>query len=617
MTSTKAFMDKDSSPEDSRCFSLEVQREERACNDETAGVHRQLTSNHSNAPQLVSTSSELDLTGVKLVSTLLFAQEVGKETGGVHRQLTSNHSHAPQFVSTPQKLVSAPQFSQKVQKECPRNEATGGVHRQPTFDPSNVPQLDVLTLLEPVSSDASEEVSSSKLPETEEKIDVIYQHTLEKINEKKGGSKLDIEDLGILKRGSGGSVINKCRYKEKIGKSGYKYMAAKRMNISSFPDFKTEIEHAANHSNHENIAGYERHVLLIRKDYKEVNEAVVKQCPDPKEILRAAVKGIKHLHGHNILHMDIKPSNFMFKEDSIKAGKFRYVLKIIDFGLSKKIDPDRSCASTCDVVGTRSYMSPEHHNQTSFKPTKATDMFSLGLLFYYVLTKGKHPFGAKENAIAFHIEEYMEQPSLKGLVLDNKEDEVLARDLVLRMIQKLPEDRPTIEEVEIHPYFWNAEKKDSFYRAANAIIMVYDKSNVKSDGGRFLASLNELRENMKRDNLKLAHIPKYQGKPNKQTGELREMDYKNVQTYVRFVRNTLEHWNDCFAHLKKEEKDKLPKKIEDRLRMLTSAYPDILRDLYYKLVTDANFQDKFGELAKIDLTKVKSKIQDPKKDGAV
>uniref|UniRef100_F6QTP8 KEN domain-containing protein n=2 Tax=Ciona intestinalis TaxID=7719 RepID=F6QTP8_CIOIN len=122
---------------------------------------------------------------------------------------------------------------------------------------------------------------------------------------------------------------------------------------------------------------------------------------------------------------------------------------------------------------------------------------------------------------------------------------------------------------------------------------------------------------MKRDNLKLAHIPKYQGKPNKQTGELREMDYKNVQTYVRFVRNTLEHWNDCFAHLKKEEKDKLPKKIEDRLRMLTSAYPDILRDLYYKLVTDANFQDKFGELAKIDLTKVKSKIQDPKKDGAV
>uniref|UniRef100_F6Y5I7 Uncharacterized protein n=1 Tax=Ciona intestinalis TaxID=7719 RepID=F6Y5I7_CIOIN len=128
MTSTKAFMDKDSSPEDSRCFSLEVQREERACND---------------------------------------------ETGGVHRQLTSNHSHAPQFVSTPQKLVSAPQFSQKVQKECPRNEATGGVHRQPTFDPSNVPQLDVLTLLEPVSSDASEEVSSSKLPETEEKIDVV------------------------------------------------------------------------------------------------------------------------------------------------------------------------------------------------------------------------------------------------------------------------------------------------------------------------------------------------------------------------------------------------------------------------------------------------------------
>ena len=103
---------------------------------------------------------------------------------------------------------------------------------------------------------------------------------------------------------------------------------------------------------------------------------------------------IQHAHQKGIIHGDIKPSNIMVTlHDSIP------VPKVIDFGISKATEArltDRLLfTSYAQLIGTPAYMSPEQAEMSGLDIDTRSDIYSLGVLLYELLT-GKTPFDAKE-----------------------------------------------------------------------------------------------------------------------------------------------------------------------------------------------------------------------------
>ncbi len=100
---------------------------------------------------------------------------------------------------------------------------------------------------------------------------------------------------------------------------------------------------------------------------------------------RDAALAIGHAHDHGIIHRDIKPSNLLLDE----KGK----IWITDFGLAQ-IRDNPGETRTGDIVGTLRYMSPEQASGRKFLVDHRTDIYSLGITLYELLTL-KQAFNGK------------------------------------------------------------------------------------------------------------------------------------------------------------------------------------------------------------------------------
>ncbi len=105
-------------------------------------------------------------------------------------------------------------------------------------------------------------------------------------------------------------------------------------------------------------------------------------------------QAIQHAHQKGIVHRDIKPSNILVTQsDGIPAPK------VIDFGIAKAMDQrlkDKTLLTEVQAfVGTPAYMSPEQADIGGLDIDTRTDVYSLGVLLYELLT-GHTPFSAQE-----------------------------------------------------------------------------------------------------------------------------------------------------------------------------------------------------------------------------
>ena len=136
------------------------------------------------------------------------------------------------------------------------------------------------------------------------------------------------------------------------------------------------------------------------------------------ELFADVCRAVQHAHQKGIIHRDLKPSNIMV---TLHDGK--PVAKVIDFGVSKALRQQLTEKSIYtaygQMIGTPSYMSPEQAEMSGLGIDTRSDIYSLGVLLYELLT-GKTPLDAKRLRASAYAEilriireEEPQRPSLK------------------------------------------------------------------------------------------------------------------------------------------------------------------------------------------------------------
>lgn len=105
------------------------------------------------------------------------------------------------------------------------------------------------------------------------------------------------------------------------------------------------------------------------------------------EITKKIAEALHFAHQKKIIHRDIKPANVMLDKKGVPY--------IMDFGLAREIEGGSKVTKTQAFAGTPSYMSPEQARNRHKEIDAQSDIYSLGVTFYELLT-GRLPFEARE-----------------------------------------------------------------------------------------------------------------------------------------------------------------------------------------------------------------------------
>jgi serine/threonine-protein kinase len=148
-------------------------------------------------------------------------------------------------------------------------------------------------------------------------------------------------------------------------------------------------------------------------------------------ILAEVARALAFAHAAGVVHRDVKPENIL-------VTRSRHA-KVADFGLARAAD---LATLTTDgrMLGTASYMSPEQARGRRAVP--ASDVYSVGVMLYEVIA-GARPFSS-ETPHGFIYQHAEQEPPRPGV---RRPYPASLAVLVLRCLEKDPEQRPSMDEV--------------------------------------------------------------------------------------------------------------------------------------------------------------------------
>ncbi|OHT10009.1 hypothetical protein TRFO_20922 [Tritrichomonas foetus] len=138
-------------------------------------------------------------------------------------------------------------------------------------------------------------------------------------------------------------------------------------------------------------------------------------------IVAEIILGMRYTHSFQVIHRDLRPQNIMLTET--------YHAKICNFGLAACLDLNKTLSQN---VGTFDYMSPEVADGRSYG--QPTDVYSFGVLLFYMITKKVPSFQVKENT-----------ELIRSLLPPNIPQFVLS--IIENCWRRDPESRPTFDQI--------------------------------------------------------------------------------------------------------------------------------------------------------------------------
>ncbi|KAM9792182.1 LOW QUALITY PROTEIN: serine/threonine-protein kinase/endoribonuclease IRE1 [Neosynchiropus ocellatus] len=399
--------------------------------------------------------------------------------------------------------------------------------------------------------------------------------------------KISFRTSEVLGHGTAGTFVFRGRFDGR-------HVAVKRILPECFEVAEREVQLLRQSDTHPNVIRYfcterDRLFTYIAIELcaatlqQHVEDASSFPGPSPIVLLQQTMCGLSHLHSLNIVHRDLKPRNILLSAPGAR-GEVRALIS--DFGLCKKIPDGRSSFSLrSGIPGTEGWIAPEvlresadckpvrSHTHThthtrwhalgsgrsgSVGQTAAVDVFSAGCVFYYVVSRGQHPFGASlRRQINILAGEY----SLTHF-RDDRHDDVIALDLIEQMISGEAAARPSTAGVLKHPFFWSPEKQLLFFQD------VSDRIEKEPANSAIVVRLEACARAVVRTNWRMhISVPL-------QTDLRRFRTYKgnSVRDLLRALRNKRHHYHE----LPPEVRETLGELPEGFVGYFTSRFPRLL-----------------------------------------
>lgn len=320
---------------------------------------------------------------------------------------------------------------------------------------------------------------------------------------------------------------------------------------------------------------YEKTFLLLGLEMCECNlEEFIRSRHSYPPVSNSAImmqllSGLQYLHDRQIVHRDLKPSNVLIKREL----RNEIIFKLSDFGLSK-LNTEINNGTPAERVfqsddyGTIGWIPPEIFVQREGSVPnpersywKRSDIFPLGLLFYYVATDGHYVFSNQEeiqngNWSFIHIS---------------------GNDPLLRMLKTMlapkHEDRPYTEDVSKHPAFWDIPKQLEFFVTTSNVLndpYVLPSCNIEQN------AVNVLRGNWKHPltiNVKNYIFPAVR---NRRSSSTPIYNQTSVKSLIRAIRNNKGHFHELQSAVRSE----FGNSIDGFLKYWTDKFPQLLMHTY-------------------------------------